>query len=175
MSSFCTSCGATYSGNSFCTSCGAVQNVVEPNSAEPTSVATPKVSEASDIGPVSAESAHESQLNDVTVTKSKKKLILVAVAVLVFLGSSSGAFVLGKSSVDLEKERKIGYDSGYDAGDSAGYSRGDSAGYSRGYTSGCENVYSFTDGLYDHLTPYNPSGYLYGKFPGSGYHSRSEC
>ena len=171
MSSFCTSCGATYSGNSFCTSCGAVQNVVETNSDESTSVATPKVLETSDLGLVSVESDHESQLDAVTVTKSKKKFVLVAVAAIVFVGSSSGAFFLGKSSVDLEKERKIGYDSGYDSGESAGYS----SGYSSGKTAGCQGEYTFSDGTYDHLTPYNPSGYLYGKFPGSSYTSRSSC
>jgi hypothetical protein len=151
-----------------------VQSVVETNSDESTSVATPKVSETSDLGLVSVESDHESQLNDVTVTKSKKKLILVAAAVIVFLGSSSGAFFLGKSSVDLEKERKIGYDSGYDSGDSAGYSRGDSAGYSRGYTAGCENVYSFEDGTFDYITPYNPFNY-FNRYPGSKYRAKSQC
>ena len=174
MSSFCTSCGAAYSGNSFCISCGAVQSVVEPNSAEITSFDAPKVLETPDVGLVSVKSAHESQLGDAIKTKSKKKLISVVVAVIVFAGGSSGAYILGKSSIDLEKEKKISYDSGYDSGDSAGYSRGDSAGYSRGYTAGCQSVFSYVDGNYDYVTPYNPYNY-FNRYPGSKYYPKSDC
>jgi hypothetical protein len=184
MSSFCTSCGATYRGNSFCTSCGAAQSVVEPISAEPTAVATPKVLETSDAQLMSDGVNQEPQISGGTKTKNKTKLVLFAVAVIVFLGSSSGAYFLGKSSVDLETEKKISYDSGYSAGDSAGYSRGDSAGYSRGdadgysrgfdagETAGCEGVFSFSDGVWDHMVPWSP---YYSRKQGGYYTSRSDC
>ena len=202
MSSFCTSCGAAYRGNSFCTSCGAVQNRVEPVSAVPASVDTPKVSETSDAQLMSDVASQEAQISDGTKTKSKTKLILVAAAVIVFAGSSSGAFFLGKSSVDLETEKKTSYDSGYNAGDSAGYERGDSAGYSRGDSdgysrgdtdgysrgdsagydrgfdagkaAGCDRAYSFRDGSWDQVEPYNPYT-SYNRHPGDYYNSRSDC
>ena len=182
ISKFCTSCGAAYSGNSFCTSCGAVQSVVEPTPAESTSIDTPKVLETSDAQLRSDGATQESQSDNATITKSKKKLILVAIAAIVFAGSSSGAYFLGKSSIDLEKEKKMSYDSGYDSGESsgesAGYSRGESAGYSRGYsvgeTAGCEGIFSFSDGTYDYVTPYNPYNY-YNRYPGSKYYAKSDC
>ena len=149
MSSFCTSCGASYRGNSFCTSCGAVQRVVESNSAEPTSVATPNVLDISDAQLMPDGVAHEPQISDGTRTKSKRNLIFVAVAVVFFCGSTLGAFIVGKSSVDLKNEKKISYDSGFNAGDAAGYSRGDAAGYSRGdaagYSRGDSDGYSRGD------------------------------
>jgi hypothetical protein len=160
--------------------------VVDPVSAVPASVDTPKVLETSDAQLMSDVASQEPQIFDGTKTKSKKNLIFVAVAVIFFFGCTLGAFFVGKSSVDLKKEQQISYDSGYNAGDSAGYERGDSAGYSRGdsagydrgydsgKTAGCEEVYSFSDGVWDYMEPYDPYN-SYNRNPGSYYSSKSSC
>ena len=128
----------------------------------------PEVSVAPDAQTSSSESRSGS---------SKKKLILIAAAVVLFVGTGAGAFLAGKSSADLEKERKAAYDSGFSDGDSSGFNRGDSAGYDRGYgsgkTAGCREVFSFSDGTFDYLVPYDPNSY--DKYPGSYYTERSDC
>lgn len=122
--------------------------------------------------------------------ESKKRLLLIGAAAILFLGTGIGSFLAGKSSVNLKEEQKASYDIGFSAGDSAGYERGDSAGYDRGYdagdsagydrgydsgkTAGCLDVFSFSDGTYDYVTPYNPNSY-YSKYPGSYYTEKSDC
>jgi hypothetical protein len=183
MNTFCTSCGAANSGAGFCTSCGTATDASTQTVASPSAPVTETAwsnsegSVAFDNPSLSPESGSDS---------SKKKLILIAAAVILFFGTGVGAFLAGKSSVDLEAERKTSYDQGFEAGDTAGYSRGDSAGYSRGNsagydrgydsgkTAGCLDVFSFSDGTYDYVTPYNPNSY-YSKYPGSYYMEKSDC
>lgn len=182
MSTFCTSCGTASTGAAFCTSCGSAmgpevkETAVAQTAVSEVSMASTKVSEG--------ESTFESE--SPSSPESKKKFLLIGAAAVLLLGTGIGSFLAGKSSVDLEKERKASYDAGYevgdsagyDRGDSAGYDRGDSAGYDRGYdagkTAGCLEVFSFSDGTFDYLIPYSPDSY-YDKYPGSYYHGKSEC
>jgi len=187
MNTFCTSCGAANSGAGFCTSCGtpAVAPAQTPASA-PAPAVTPVAEAAWTISEASVTSENPLVPSESRAGSSKKKLLLIAAAGVLFVGTGVGAFFVGKSSVDLEAERKTSYDSGFEAGDSAGYSRGDSAGYSRGdsagydrgydsgKTAGCLEVFSFSDGTFDYVTPYNPNGY-YSKYPGSYYTEKSDC
>lgn len=178
MSSFCTSCGTASSGAAFCTSCGTAMGTV-------TSPVAANVEAASVYKPTSESPSSEAN-EVVSATNgnpdSKKKLLLIAAAVVLVLGTGIGSFFVGKSSVDLEKQQKISYDAGLSAGDSAGYDRGydagDSSGYERGYksgkTAGCLDVFSFSDGTFDYMIPYDPNSY-YDKYPGSYYTEKSDC
>lgn len=180
MSTFCTSCGTASTGATFCTSCGAAMGTTVPAVAS-----TKEVPQT--FANVADQTSTETE-GEVTVEGSnaslKKKPLLIGAATVLFLGVGIGAFFAGKSSVDLEKERKTAYDSGYsvgesagyDRGDSAGYDRGDSAGYGRGYaagvTAGCENVFNRA-GYADHLIEFYPNNYYYRY--GSTYVSKSGC
>ena len=200
MSTFCTSCGSASTGAAFCTSCGtAMGSVVAPTAV------TEEVAQT--FTPVSDQTPSETD-GDVAVVgndaASRKKLLLIGAGAILFLGTGIGSFLAGKSSVDLKREQKVSYDSGFSAGDSVGYdrgfsegdsagfNRGDSAGYDRGYdagdsagydrgydsgkTVGCENVFSFYDGTYDYVAPYNPYGYYTSsKYPGRYYWEKSDC
>ncbi len=143
MSSICSSCGASSSGAAFCTSCGAAM----ANSFNATAAESSDVTEDSSFFSVSTEELTEEEESPSKDSRNKKMLMIGASLVL-FFGTALGSFLGGKSSVDLKKEQKIsfdsgfksgdsaGYDRGYSAGDSAGYDRGDSAGYDRGYSAG---------------------------------------
>lgn len=144
MSSICPSCGAASSGAAFCTSCG-------------TAIATPVAAYSAEASETVVEPTDQSfSPGDVTetdyttpMTSQKRKFLLVGAASALVLGIGVGSFVAGKSSVDLKKEQKTSYDSGFSAGDSAGYDRGfsegDSAGYDRGYSAGDSAGYSRGD------------------------------
>ena len=185
MSTFCTSCGAANSGAGFCTSCGtpATASVTSPAVA-PTPAITPITETAWSNLEESVDSAEPSVSSENGQDVSKKKILVNAAVFVLIVGIGVGAFFAGKSSVDLQAERKAGYDSGFSAGDSAGYDRGDSdgydrgdsAGYSRGYstgfTAGCESV--FNNASYaDHLIEYYPTNYYYRY--GSTYVSKTGC
>jgi len=179
MSLFCTSCGAANSGARFCTSCGTPAPGSTPApTPTPTPVVTPVTETAWTISEGSVASDFQSSSSESQAVSSKKKLLLIAAAVVLFIGAGVGAFLAGKSSVDLEAERKIGYDSGFSAGESSGLESGDSAGYDRGFsagkTAGCREVFSFTDGTFDYMIPYNPYD-SFNRYPGSYWRERSDC
>ena len=179
MSTFCTSCGAANSGAGFCTSCGtpATASVTSP-AVTPTPAVTPVTETAWSSPEESLESAQPSFSPENGKDVSKKKILVNAAVFVLIVGIGVGAFFAGKSSVDLEAERKMGYDSGFSAGESSGVDRGDSAGYDRGFsagkTAGCRDVFSFTDGTFDYLIPYDPFT-SFDKYPGGYYTERSDC
>lgn len=174
MSTFCTSCGTASTGATFCTSCGAAMGTTAP-----TTTSTEEVSQifadVADQTPIDTEG--EVTKEDSNASSKKKPLLIGATAVL-FLGVGIGAFFAGKSSVDLERERKISYDKGYSSGDLDGFDRGDSAGYSRGYGAGrvygCEWVFDQAN-YASYVTKYDVYGYAMGRFPGSVYVSKTNC
>ena len=206
MSSFCTSCGNAMRGSAFCTSCGAVQNVVSSDSSAVSAVDTSVVLQTSDQQLPPEESSYGLQLSEDSEPKGKKKVLVIAAIVLLFTGGSTGGFFVGKSSIDVEKEKMTSYESGeaagysrgetagysrgetagysrgesagYSSGETAGYSSGESAGYSRGYdegkVAGCESVFSFRDGIFDYVEPYDPYN-RYDRHPGGYYTSKSDC
>ena len=182
MSSFCTSCGNAMRGSAFCTSCGAVQNVVSSDSSAVSAVDTSVVLQTSDQQLPPEESSYGLQLSEDSEPKGKKKVLVIAAIVLLFIGGSTGGFFVGKSSIDIEKEKMTSYESGeaagYSRGETAGYSSGESAGYSRGYdegkVAGCESVFSFRDGIFDYVEPYDPYN-RYDRHPGGYYTSKSDC
>ena len=201
MSTFCTSCGAANTGAAFCTSCGVAMGTAIAATTTSTEEVAQTFAPVSDQTSSEIDGEVDAVGKDAA---SKKKLLLIGAAIVLLVGTGVGSFLAGKSSVDLKKEQKAsydigfsagdaaGYDRGYDAGDSAGYDRGDSAGYDRGYdagdsagydrgydygkTVGCENVFSFYDGTYDYVAPYNPYGYYTSsKYPGRYYSEKSDC
>jgi hypothetical protein len=177
MSTFCTSCGNASNGETFCTSCGA--SVGNATAASPTTSAQ---GTAENTYGISTEQPNVVVSSDTaaagTATSSKKKLLLIGAAGVLFIGLGVGGFFAGKSSIDLEKERKISYDKGYSSGDVDGFDRGDSAGYSRGYSAGkidgCEWVFDQAN-YASYVTKYDVYGYLMGRFPGSVYVSKTNC
>ena len=184
MSTFCTSCGAANSGAGFCTSCGTPAATTSAPAPAPAPVVTPVTETAWSSPEESVESAQISLSPGNGLDVSKKKILVNAAVFVLIVGIGVGAFFAGKSSVDLEAERKSGYDSGFSAGDSAGYDRGDSdgydrgdsAGYSRGYstgfTAGCESVFDNAS-FAAHLIEYYPTNYYYRY--GSTYVSKTGC
>ena len=174
MSSFCTSCGNAMRGSAFCTSCGAVQNVVSSDSSAVSAVDTSVVLQTSDQQLPPEESSYGLQLSEDSEPKGKKKVLVIAAIVLLFIGGASGAFFAGKSSIDLKKERKISYDLGYESGESIGDSAGYSRGYDAGEEAGCRKVFSFSDGEFDYITPYNPYNY-FNRYPGTKYYAKYQC
>jgi hypothetical protein len=162
MSNFCTSCGTANSGVGFCTTCGA---------ALAASLTLPTVSTVTASVPELLWSEDGPLLAGVGGSKSpKKKFLLVGVFTVIFFGTGVGAFFAGKSSIDLEKERKTSYDSGSRVGDSAGYGRG----LRQGKIDGCEWVFEQAD-YASYVTKYNLYGYGYGRYPGSVYISKTSC
>lgn len=168
MSKFCTSCGTPNNGSSFCISCGAA--------AAKTTTSTPATEVQEIKTPVSIET-NELVSPEIVVAK-KRRGLKIALTMGTIAAALVGSFFVGRTSVDLEKERKISYDLGVESGESSGYERGDSAGYSRGLTAGkregCRGVFEFSDGTFDHVVPYNPYS-SYNRYPGGYYTSLSNC
>lgn len=174
MNRFCTSCGMLFKGDSFCISCGKEQKVLSPDSSELAPIDTSDSLETHKVQTIADAVSEENPINHGVKSKSKKKAALAAAALILFAGGSVAAYFLGKSSIDLEKERKISYDSGYNLGKSTGDSAGYSRGYSSGKTEGCRGVFTFSDGTYDYVTPYDPYNF-YNRYPGSRYYAKSNC
>ncbi len=105
--------------------------------------------------------------------KKLKTLTAVGLFVLV-VGSGVGAFFAGRQSLDLEKERQIGYQLGLDEGQRTGENTGYQRGLREGRTIGCRDVFRFDDGVYDFLVPYNPYS-VYNRYPGGQYTSKTSC
>jgi hypothetical protein len=120
------------------------------------------------------DSSHGFQLSEDSEPKGKKKVLVIAAIVLLFIGGTSGSFFAGKSSIDLKKERKISYDLGYESGESTGRSAGYSSGFDAGEKEGCRKVFSFSDGEFDYITPYNPFNY-FNRYPGTKYYAKYQC
>lgn len=97
-----------------------------------------------------------------------------------FLGGGMLGYISGDSS-GYSRGYDIGYAGGYDSGKKDGYDTGYEAGKTYGYNSGyadgvkygCEWV--FGQAGYRYVTAYNPFGYLWGRYPGSVYVSKSNC
>jgi hypothetical protein len=171
MSKFCTSCGTSNDGSTFCTGCGAATGVASAAASvgfaqEAPFETEPRLSPDSLVPEVAQES--------MATKKSKKKIFVLVGVVLAFVGTSVGAYFIGMNSIDLENEKKISYDSGVSDGKRIGDSDGFSRGLRQGKESGCREVFSFSDGVFDYLIPYNPNSY-YDKYPGGYYVSRSNC
>ncbi|MFM7124997.1 MAG: hypothetical protein ACKOXW_06895 [Actinomycetes bacterium] len=99
-----------------------------------------------------------------------------ALALIVFVGGSVGGFFLGKRSIDLKKERTIAFDAGFKDGQAEGFSDGKDAGYDEGYADGkkqgCREAFSFSDGSWDYIVPYDT---VYQRMTGDYYKSRTSC
>jgi hypothetical protein len=171
MSKFCTSCGTPSDGSAFCTDCGATTGI---KTVATSNVLAP-VDEAkafSKLPPASL--ATESAQNPKTTGKNKKKVFVLLGLILILTGTGTGAFFAGQSSIDLENQKKISYDNGVNDGKRTGDSEGYRRGLELGKESGCRKVFSFSDGTFDYLIPYDPNSY-YNKYPGGYYVSRSNC
>jgi hypothetical protein len=172
MSQFCTNCGsAQVAGKEFCTSCGAklsnsTSTIEKDSRATESQVVGSSVTSSLDAAPTP------------TAKRSKSRTLKLVAAVVVLGGVIAGTYALGRSSIDQEKIRKAGYESGYTTGRSDGYDSGESAGYSRGYDSGkvagCEWVFDQAN-YASYVTKYDIYGYGFGRFPGSVYVSKSNC
>ncbi len=172
MSRFCTNCGTSLSdGSVFCTSCGARN---EPTTSTGSSVEVPQ--ESADAVALSPDGGIPVTPSGRSFTKSR--VFKVLALVVVFAGVTGGSFAIGKSSVDQEKIRKSGYDSGFtegrDSGYDSGYSTGESTGYTAGKRDGCEWVFDQANSA-DYVTKYDVYGYGFSRFPGNVYVSKSNC
>jgi hypothetical protein len=171
MSEFCTSCGAQNSGSAFCTSCGAPQAA---STASP--VVHTKVEPVSMASPVTQTNVSESTPPATQNASSKKRILIYAFSSIVILVCGIGGFFAGKASIDLDKERSVAYDSGYEQGNVNGYSNGKESGYNEGFkegkTAGCDAAYSFYDGSFSHIVPYDT---YYREMTGGYYNSRTGC
>lgn len=199
-SEFCTNCGESLSnGKSFCTSCGKPtesSSVSTPPPAPPTIRVSARVA-AAVAAPVpllpSASIVPVVEAKTRKITKSR--LVKGIAALIVLAGAGGGAFVAGKSSIDQERIRDEGYDSGFDVGKASidqekirddgftagrsegydsGYNVGKSAGRTEGTRLGCLAVFDFLDGSFDHVIPYNPDSFS-NRYPGGYYDSRVNC
>jgi hypothetical protein len=171
MSNFCTSCGAAITGASFCTSCGVavgskkVQNVKVDRSEQP---APSSVQQSPPIREVAS-------LDESTIVKGGKKRVLISItAALLLIGTGAGAFFAGKSSANVEQERKKNFDLGFEAGKKSGNEAGYQSGFTAGKRDGCREAFDFNDGTFDYIVPYNPSS-AFNKYPGSYYKGKSGC
>ena len=103
-------------------------------------------------------------------------MLLGALGVAVIAGVSVGGFFIGKASIDLKKERTVAYETGYQEGNLNGYSNGEDTGYNEGFregkTAGCNAAYSFYDGSWDHIVPYDTN---FRRMTGGYYNSRIDC
>lgn len=169
MNQFCTSCGAPDSGSSFCTSCGTSLSAGNPqitvSSTSQTSVATPLATSSSgNVSPTAKAST------------TKRKVLLSFLGLAIVAGGSVGGFFAGKASIDLEKERSVAFDSGYQEGNLDGYTNGKDVGYDEGFregkTAGCNAAYNFYDGNWDHIVPYDT---YFQRMTGGYYNSRIDC
>lgn len=171
MSEFCTSCGAQNSGSSFCTSCGASLTAVTPPPSTSNSNQTATESPTS-----IASSLNNAALPPGKQVSTKKKIVIGGLTFVLIAGISAGGFFTGKASIDLDKERSVAFDSGYEQGNVNGYSNGKESGYNEGFkegkTAGCDAAYSFYDGTWDHIVPYDT--YSRG-MTGGYYNSRIDC
>lgn len=171
-SGYCIDCGAALeTGADFCISCG---------SSQLTRGVVSNVSASSD-----EQSIHIANSTGSLQARSSQKIatrVARAVAlVLIVSAVGAGAYFLGRDSVNKDEIRKEGYDTGYDkgtsdgydSGKSAGYQSGKSEGYSEGFTAGCKSVFTFNDGTFDYLVPYDPYGY--DSYPGRYYIPSSNC
>ena len=174
MSEFCTSCGAKNSGSAFCTSCG---TSIAAGNPQPAAFGASQSSEpAPSVG--IAPSPNISTPKQKSSTKRKVLLSLLVFSVVG--GGSAGGFFAGKASIDLEKERSVafdgGYQEGYQEGNLIGFTNGEDSGYNEGFregkTAGCNAAYSFYDGIWDHIVPYDTYAR---RMTGGYYNSRTDC
>ena len=171
MSKFCTNCGTSMAdGLSFCTSCG-MKTGSQTIADEAKNMSSSSLSQESLISHSVA-----GEPTEVVPKKNilKSRISLLILVVVLIGGASGGAFALGKSSVDKKEIEKTGYNIGFSEGNSKGYDRGFEAGKTDGLRQGCLDVFSFSDGVFDHVIPYNPYA-SYNKYPGGYYTSRSNC
>jgi hypothetical protein len=171
VSEFCTSCGAKNSASSFCTSCGASLKPVSPPST------SPNTHQSATGSPASIPSyLDKAALPQDKQVSTKKKVVIGGLIFVLIAGISAGGFFTGKASIDLDKERSVAYDSGYEQGNVNGYSNGKESGYNEGFkegkTAGCDAAYSFYDGSFSHIVPYDT---VYRKMTGGYYNSRIGC
>ena len=171
MSQFCTSCGVQISGAAFCTSCGAPQTASTASPAIQT-----KVEPVNIARPVTQTNVSESPQPTSQNASSKKKILIYAFVFIIILSCGIGGFFAGKASIDLKKERSVAYETGYQEGQVNGISNGREMGYNDGFkegkTAGCDSAYSFLDGRWEHITPWNPDT---NRVTGRYYQSRSGC
>ena len=170
MSEFCTSCGAKNSGSAFCTSCG---TSIAAGNPQPAASAVSQSSEpAPSVG--IALSSNVSTPKQKSTTKRKVFFSIFGFAVIV--GGSAGGFFAGKASIDLEKERSIAFEEGFQEGNLNGFTNGEDSGYKEGFregkTAGCNAAYSFYDGTWDHIVPYDTYAR---RMTGGYYNSRTDC
>lgn len=170
MSQFCTSCGAPNSGAAFCTSCGTSLATGNP---QPAAFAASQTSEpAPSVGMAPSPNISTPKQKGST----KRKALLSLLAFVVVGGGSAGGFFAGKASIDLENERSVAFDEGYQEGNLNGFNNGEDSGYNEGFregkTAGCNAAYSFYDGNWDHIVPYDT--YLR-RMTGGYYNSRTDC
>jgi hypothetical protein len=128
------------------------------------------------VSPVTQTHVSESTQLATQNTSSKKKILIYAFAIIVILGCGIGGFFAGKASIDLKKERSVAYDTGYQDGNANGYSNGKESGYNEGFkegkTAGCNSAYSFYDGSFSHIVPYDT---VFRRMTGGYYNSRTGC
>jgi len=169
MKQFCTSCGAQNSGSSFCTSCGTSLSADNPQSA------VSSTSQTLEAVPLATSFSTNVSATTKAIT-TKRKVLLAVLGFAIIAGGSVGGFFAGKASIDLKKERSVAFDSGYQEGNLNGYSNGEDIGYNEGFregkTAGCNAAYSFYDGSWDHIVPYDTS---FRRMTGGYYNSRIDC
>lgn len=189
MSQFCTKCGQPKSVDvQFCTSCGWGGDASSlSKDAMPAEVDLTTLSPESSGSEISETTPVEHQEGHAEIAATSRKIwqarwFRVAASVLLVVGVGAGGLLVGRSSVDTEKIRKVGYDEGrevgyddgYSAGETSGRASGKQEGYTSGYADGCRNVFSFSDMTADYVVPYAPYSY-WDKYPGDYYKSSTSC
>ncbi len=144
MKQFCTSCGAPDHGSAFCTSCGTMIRSLDNSATSTTTIRQDFAEQIRD-----ATSSQVSVVPENRGTRKRKFAIrFLVIAMTVILGALGG-FFFGRISIDLENERSIAFESGFEdgtrqgkeAGFADGFQSGKESGYRDGYLEGCYFVF----------------------------------
>jgi hypothetical protein len=104
----------------------------------------------------------------------QRRLLKIGLMVALVVAVAGGAFAVGRMSIDQDEIRKEGFTVGFDTGREEGYDAGYGVGAIDGRKQGCEDVFEFTDGRYQYVTPYAPFDFA-DRYPGQYYASRDQC
>jgi hypothetical protein len=173
MASFCTDCGQPKKEDQqFCVFCG-----------KPHTISVTKLT-AVDLNSAEVESNSSALINpptgahdETTTPVRSRRGVNIVLGALLLVGIGLAGFLIGKSTVNLDKAKESAYNDGLNAGFSNGQTEGFNSGKSEGYnegfevgkTAGCNSVYDLTG--YSAVLGYDP---VY-EYTDSTYYSKSDC
>jgi flagellar biosynthesis/type III secretory pathway protein FliH len=173
MALFCTDCGQPRKEEQqFCVFCGK-SHTISVTKLAVVNLGSAEVEENSSVLINPPSDVHD----ETTTPVRSRRALNIVLSALLLVGIGLGGFLIGKSTVNLDKAKESSYNDGLNAGFSngqtEGFTNGQSQGYNEGFeegkTSGCKSVYDLTG--YTAIVGYDPAY----EYTDDSYYSKSDC